>query len=478
MTAPTAKVQTIKPGFLGTLAGSYMWLLTLVCLIAAVGLVWWSMPEEGVHIEIHFPDGHGLRVEDTLRYRGIDVGTVETVELKDDLESVDVTVALKPFAEPLARDGSQFWIVRPELNLGGISGLETAVGHKYIGVLPGNVDAPGKVRFAGMARMPPDATNSPGIEIILQGEHRLGLNSGSPVSHRGVIIGRVLAVELAENGQTVDSRLRIFDPYTHLVTSKSKFWSNSGIDFDLRWGSGLQFDIESFETVASGGVAMLTIENGGQPVRPGQLFSIVSTPESEWFEQAKKVDVAKAGLLRAAVAVQVQWKQKGRFFGTAEKSAACVATHVTGSNGHALRLPNDAVTKPEQAIDGSFKVSLVADGTELDLSKLVTTEGKRIGTLPLPAGRSPTKAPFTKQEIRRPDQAEECLAVRYEGDGAAGTFLHLPLTANQIDENWQLRDFDGDRDVWHGAPVVAKADGSLIGFLIVEERSAKIELVD
>jgi len=444
---PTAKVQAIKPGFLGTIGASYMWLLTLVCLVTAIGLVWWSMPEEGVHIEIHFPDGHGLRVEDTLRYRGIDVGTVEAVELKSDLGGVDVTVVLKPFAEGLAREGSQFWIVRPELNLGGISGLDTAVGHKYIGVLPGNVDGPGRVRFAGMAGVPPDATNSPGIEIILQGEHRLGLNSGSPVSHRGVIIGRVLAVELAENGKTV-------------------------------WGSGVQFDVESLETVVTGGVAMLTIENGGQPVRPGQLFSIVSSPEADWFKQANEVDIAKADLLRGAVAVRVDWKQKGRFYGTAEKSAACVATHVSGSSGQALRLPQDVVTAPEKAIEGSFKVSLVSDGTELDVSTLVTAEGKLIGTLPLPVGVAPTQTPFTQQGTRRPEQAEDCLAVRYEGAGDAGTFLHLPLEANQIDEGWQLREFDGDRDVWHGAPIVSKVDGSLIGFLIVEERSAKIELVD
>ena len=475
---PTAKVQAIKPGFLGTIGASYMWLLTLVCLVTAIGLVWWSMPEEGVHIEIHFPDGHGLRVEDTLRYRGIDVGMVEAVELKSDLGGVDVTVVLKPFAEGLAREGSQFWIVRPELNLGGISGLDTAVGHKYIGVLPGNVDGPGRVRFAGMAGVPPDATNSPGIEIILQGEHRLGLNSGSPVSHRGVIIGRVLAVELAENGKTVDSRVRIFEPYAHIVTSKSKFWSNSGIDFDLRWGSGVQFDVESLETVVTGGVAMLTIENGGQPVRPGQLFSIVSSPEADWFKQANEVDIAKADLLRGAVAVRVDWKQKGRFYGTAEKSAACVATHVSGSSGQTLRLPQDVVTAPEKAIEGSFKVSLVSDGTELDVSTLVTAEGKLIGTLPLPAGVAPTQTPFTQQGTRRPEQAEDCLAVRYEGAGDAGTFLHLPLEANQIDEGWQLREFDGDRDVWHGAPIVSKVDGSLIGFLIVEERSAKIELVD
>ena len=475
---PTAKVQDIKPGFLGTIAASYMWLLTLVCLVAAIGLVWWSMPEQGVHIEIHFPDGHGLRPEDTLRYRGIDVGTVESVELKDDLAGVDVSVRLKPFADGIAREGSQFWIVRPEVNLGSISGLDTAVGHKYIGVLPGEIDAPSKVRFAGMAGVPPDATNSPGTEIILQGEHRLGLNSGSPVSHRGVIIGRVLAVELSESGQTVDSRVRIFEPYTYLVTSNSKFWSVSGIDLDLRWGSGLRLDIESFETVATGGVAMLTIANGGKPVRPGQLFSIVGAPDSDWFEQAKEVDVAKSDLLRAAVSVQTSWKQKGRFFGTKEKTASCVATYiVNGSGDGSLRVPADVVTAPEKAIEGSFKVAL-ADGTELDPSTLVAVESKLIGTLPLPADITPTKQPFTQQETRRPDQPEDCLAVRYEGTGSDGTFLHLTLEADQIDEDWQLKGFEGDRNVWHGAPIVAKYDGKLIGFLIVEDRDASIELVD
>ena len=475
---PTAKVQDIKPGFLGTLAASYMWLLTLVCLVAAIGLVWWSMPEQGVHIEIYFPDGHGLRVEDTLRYRGIDVGTVESVKLKDDLAGVDVSVMLKPFADGIARDGSQFWIVRPELNLGGISGLETAVGHKYIGVLPGEIDGPSKVRFSGMAGMPPDATNSPGTEIILQGEHRLGLNPGSPVSHRGVIIGRVLAVELSESGQTVDSRVRIFEPYTYLVTSNSKFWSVSGIDLDLRWGSGLRLDIESFETVATGGVAMLTVANGGKPVRPGQLFTIVGAPDSDWFEQAKEVDVAKADLLRAAVSVQTSWKQKGRFYGTADKTASCVATYVLDSEGGSLRVPDDVMTAPEKAIEGSFKVAL-ANGTELDPSTLVAAaEGKLIGRLPLPNGVTPTERPFTQQETRKLEQPEDCLAVRYEGTGSDGTFLHLPLEAEQIGEDWKLKGFDGDRNVWHGAPVVAKSDGRLVGFLIVEDRGANIELVD
>ncbi len=474
---PSAKVQDVKPGFIGTIAASYMWLLTLLCLFTAIGLVWWSMPSQGVQIQIHFPDGHGLEPEDTLRHRGIEVGVVESVELNHELAGVDVTVNLKPFAEPLARAGSRFWIVRPQLSLGGISGLDTAVGHKYIGVLPGDAEAAGKVRFEGMANAPPDSTNSPGTEIILQGEHRYGLNAGSPVSHRGVIVGRVLAVELAQNGRTVDTRVRVFDEFEHLVTSKTKFWANSGIDFDLRWGSGLAVDIESLETVAKGGVAMLTVGNGGKPVRPGQLFSIVGSPENEWFEKANQVDMAKTDLLRAAVSVKTIWQEKGRFFGTADKSMTFVGTHVKTGGYDFLYLPIDTIQKPEKTIGDTFRVQLVDGDHAIGVEELEAEENQVIGKIALPSNLSPTERPFSSDEFRKPEAAENCMAIRREGTGDDGTFLHLSIDINEIGEDWQVKGFNGDRNVWHGAPVVAESDGKLLGFLIVDARSAKIERV-
>ena len=474
---PTANVQPAAPGFFGTVAASYMWLLTLLCLILAIGLVWWSMPSRGVQIQIYFPDGHGLEPEDTLRYRGIEVGVVESVELNRELSGVDVAVNLKPFAEPVAREGSRFWVVRPELSLRGISGLDTAVGHKYIGVLPGDVAGPSKIRFEGMATAPPDSTNSPGTEIILQGEHRYGLNAGSPISHRGVIVGRVLAVELSQNGLTVDSRVRVFEEFEHLVTSRTKFWANSGIDFDLRWGSGLQVDIESLETVAKGGVAMLTVGNGGKPIRPGQLFSIVGTPEADWFKKANDVDMAKAEFLRAAVSGEAAWRQKGRFFGTADKVRMFVGTHVNADGKDWLYLPADAFEPPENVIEDSFQVRLVDGEQPLNADLLIAAENQIMGKMPLEGIAAPTQRPFADSDFRRPESAESCLAIRKEGAGDEGTFLHLSIDANQIAEDWQLKSFDGDRNVWHGAPVVAEFDGKLIGFLIVEKRSAKIERV-
>ena len=194
---PVADVRSVSPG--SVIGGSKLWILTLLCLIFAIGLVWWSIPDKGHQILIRFPEGHGLEAEDVVNFRGIDVGIVEKVELIGDLSAVEVTVKLKEFASPLAREGTRFWIVRPSLSLSGVSGLETAVGNKYIGLLPGQPDASPVSRFEGLATAPPDALESAGMEIIIRGAQRYSVSEGAPISCRGVDVGRVLSVGLSQD---------------------------------------------------------------------------------------------------------------------------------------------------------------------------------------------------------------------------------------------------------------------------------------
>ncbi len=78
-------------------------MIQITRLLLAIALVWWSLPERGIAIDIHFPEGHGLEAEDTVRYRGIEVGVVEKVELNSELSGVDVKVNLKPSAESPTR---------------------------------------------------------------------------------------------------------------------------------------------------------------------------------------------------------------------------------------------------------------------------------------------------------------------------------------------------------------------------------------
>ncbi|MFO0264863.1 MAG: MlaD family protein, partial [Planctomycetota bacterium] len=129
---PAAEIVSQRGQIAGRLAVSRMWLATLACLAGAIALVWFSLEPAGTEIAIRFQEGHGLKPGDTLRNRGIDVGRVLSVELDKDLAGVDVRAELAPAAKALAREGTRFWIVRPTVDVTGISGLETAVGSKYI----------------------------------------------------------------------------------------------------------------------------------------------------------------------------------------------------------------------------------------------------------------------------------------------------------------------------------------------------------
>lgn len=476
---PTALVGPTSVTMADMLKGSYMWLVALLCLIVAIGVVWWSMPETGIDVIIHFPEGHGLKMEDAVRFRGIDVGIVEEVKLNPGLSGVDVHVNLLPFAEPLARDGTRFWIVRPELSLGGISGLETAVGSKYIGLIPGDPDGDWKTVFEGLAVAPPDALENAGIEILLRGEKRYSVTAGSPVNYRGVVVGRVLSVGLEPDGMSVDARLRIFSQYTRLVTSETKFWASSGIDASFSAiGGTVELEMESIETLVQGGVSLLTIKSGGRPIKPGDDFVLFPAPEKDWYEKAKQVQTTSIEA-RGALPLEVVWKQKRLLgMGTSEKSQGFVGVHLEKGNEDLALVPTDILVKPEKALEDSFEFG-VAGTTQarVNLGDLEVSEAS-ITKLKLPVANGfKYPQPFRQNDVRVPGKPESCVAVRANGELADLRYFPLRIEAEQIDENWVVKNFDGDRSVWHGAPVLSESDGNLIGVLLVGELGTRIEIV-
>ena len=107
-------------------------LLPVAALLVAgwLGITNWAAG--GSRITVHADEGHGIKSGDPLRFRGIHVGAVESVSLESDLSGVRIEVRLDPEAEALAREGSRFWIVRPQLGLDSVQGLETLVGARGV----------------------------------------------------------------------------------------------------------------------------------------------------------------------------------------------------------------------------------------------------------------------------------------------------------------------------------------------------------
>ena len=83
--------------------------------------------QKGSVVTIKVDRADGLRSGTPVRFKGLDVGKIESVDLTDDLQSVILTARITEVPEKIARVGSQFWVVKPELGLIKTANLETLV---------------------------------------------------------------------------------------------------------------------------------------------------------------------------------------------------------------------------------------------------------------------------------------------------------------------------------------------------------------
>src|SRR5688572_24010207 len=118
---------------------SVVWVIPIVAALVAAYLVYRHLEKAGPRITIRFADGSGLKPgQSPIKFRGVTVGHVRSVSLSEDLRSVIVHAQLDKSAAALARQGSIFWIVRPEVGVGSITGLGTIITGPFIEVIPGS----------------------------------------------------------------------------------------------------------------------------------------------------------------------------------------------------------------------------------------------------------------------------------------------------------------------------------------------------
>ncbi len=87
-------------------------------------------------IKITFDSASGLGEGTKIKYHGITVGEVESVAFSSSLEQVILSARLDDNAATLAREGTQFWVVKAEFGLAAIANLGTLVTGDYIAIRP------------------------------------------------------------------------------------------------------------------------------------------------------------------------------------------------------------------------------------------------------------------------------------------------------------------------------------------------------
>ncbi len=277
---PEAKV-TAKVARSGLL--SPIWAIPIVTVLIAGYLVWHTYSQRGPTITISFRGAEGLTAgQSQLRYRDVVMGTVQDISLTPDLGRVTMTVRTTRAAEPLLTENARFWVVKPRLFAGSISGLDTLLSGSYIQIAPAPTASGRPARsFTGLENPPLLTAQEPGRNFLLHADRIGSISLGSPVFFRDLEVGQVMGWDLADMAESVTIHAFIRAPFDQYIREGSRFWNASGIS--LRMGAdGIQLQMESVRALLLGGIAFETPEaaRNGRTVERGATFRLYASQEA------------------------------------------------------------------------------------------------------------------------------------------------------------------------------------------------------
>jgi paraquat-inducible protein B len=243
-----------------------VWIVPLLTALIAVWLAWDTFSKRGPTITIAFDTGAGLTAgQSQLKYKNVVMGTVKDISISPDLTKVIVTIETVREAEPLLTDKTIFWVVKPELFAGNITGLETLISGSYIGMRPSSEPAAAKRDFVGERDPPVLQAWTKGTTFMLDSKRLGSISLGSPIFFRDIEVGTVLGWDIGDLASRVTIHAFVRSPYDKYVHADSSFWNASGISVKLG-SDGVQLRMESLRAVLLGGIAFETPLDTKQPL--------------------------------------------------------------------------------------------------------------------------------------------------------------------------------------------------------------------
>jgi paraquat-inducible protein B len=233
---------------------SAIWIVPVIAIAAATALAVRTYLRAGPTIHITFESADSLEVgKSDVRYKNVPVGKITDIDITDDLKEITATVQLSRGAANLAVEDTKFWVERPRIGVGGVSGLGTLLSGAYIGVDVGSSKTKSD-HFTGLEKPPGVMHDQIGKRFRLTTQDAGSLVVRSPVYLQRQQVGEISELALSVDGKSVDMEMFIDAPYDRDVTDGTVFWNASGLDVTLD-AAGLRLDTQSLTTVIAGGIA-------------------------------------------------------------------------------------------------------------------------------------------------------------------------------------------------------------------------------
>ncbi len=254
---------------------SLIWLIPIVALIAGAWLMTKVYLEKGPTVVIDFESAQGIKVNSTqIRYKDVDIGKVKYIELKPRITTTEsgeevkqvralVTAELDSFMEDYLGSDTVFWVVKPRISVGQVSGLSTLFSGFYIEMDPGKQADGEQDIYEGLENPPKVASYARGKVITLNAKNLGSLNEGSPVYYHQLKVGEVIDSQLNIDTESVDISIYIQDKYKDKIRANTRFWNVSGVDVEVTPSGGVSAKMESLAALVIGGIAFDTPKGVG-----------------------------------------------------------------------------------------------------------------------------------------------------------------------------------------------------------------------
>lgn len=269
---------------------SAAWIIPILASVVAIVLLFQWLRERGPEVTIVFENAQGLTTDAPVMYRGAIVGRIERVQLNNDTSKIVVTARLNASAQDLARQGTLWWIVRPEVSLEGISGLDTLISPRYLTLSPGQGEP--LFNFEGTPSSMIANKHLAGVGFTLITDSITGITLGTPLYYRGIIVGTVGNIQFAPDSVAVLIDIIVKNEFSNLIRTNTKFWQVSGFDFDIGF-TGVSMNIGPVSSLLKGGIQLATPQDPGEIAHEGYGFILDEEMDEEWLEWAPKLPLLR-----------------------------------------------------------------------------------------------------------------------------------------------------------------------------------------
>jgi paraquat-inducible protein B len=231
-----------------------IWLVPVIAILFGAWVGLQALRERGTTITISFNTGEGIEARKTkIKFKNVDIGEVRTVTLSEDRSRVIVTAQVTREAENLLVEDTRFWVVRPRISAGSVTGLGTLLAGSHIGMDAGRSTKTSR-EFVGLEQPAIFTKDLQGRQFSLRGEDLGSLDIGSPIYFRHIQVGQVVGYDLDQDGKGVTIKAFITAPYDQHVNPNSRFWYADGFDVTLD-ANGLKINTQSVVSILLGGLA-------------------------------------------------------------------------------------------------------------------------------------------------------------------------------------------------------------------------------